>query len=88
MLCLGRHKAWLESVEEFRYQALPGVSYHLREYTTHSYQGTTTELTIDVRLENQGAGTHIVFTYWVQQPQSKLSHYGHSIKARVLNALR
>ncbi len=84
----GQNKAWLANADEFRYEAISGVSYHMREYTQHRYQNNKHELTLDALLESNGSGTNIVFTYWIQHPQSTLPDYGKSIKTRALRALR
>lgn len=73
---------------EFRYEALPGVSYHMREYTGHVYKGVNSEQTIDAQLETNGSGTDITFTYWVPLPKVELAVFGDSLKQRALKALR
>lgn len=84
----GRYKGWLDSAEEFRYEALAGVSYHMREHTKHSYKGVNSKHTIDMILETNGAGTNVVITYWIQKPKSTLRSYSKSLKHRSLQALK
>lgn len=84
----GGSRPWVEQTGEFRYEALPGVSYHMREYTGHVYKGVNGEQTIDARLETNGAGTDITFTYWVPLPKVELAAFGNSLKQRALRALR
>lgn len=84
----GEAKKWLAVAEEFRYEALPGVSYHMRENIGHIYQGVNSSQTIDVQLATNGHGTDVTFTYWVQLPSVQLNLFGNSIKQRALRALR
>jgi len=80
-------REWLDVAEEFRYEALPGVSYHLREYTKHLHQGVMHQLTIDLVIEKSEKGTAAAFTYWIQLPPAQLSIFSNSIKKRALKAL-
>lgn len=81
-------KKWLAVTNEFRYEALPGVSYHMREYTGHTYRGVNQRQTIDVQLATNGPGTDVAFTYWAPLPKAELAAFGNSIKQRALRALR
>ena len=81
----GDSKKWLAWNKGFQYDALPGVSYHLREYINHSHNGVRSKV-IDAVLETNGAGTNIAFTYWVPKGQS--AAFGNSLKQRALRALR
>ncbi len=78
----------LDYDEGFRYEAMPGLSYHMRTHTSHRYKGASLMHTIDIVLENNGSGTDVEITYWVQKPRSALRDYGNSLKARVIKALR
>lgn len=79
---------WLDLVDSYRYEALPGVSYRMREHTTHNYKGRNDSQTIDAQLETNGAGTDIIITFWIKKPRLSLASFGNSLKSRVLNALR
>jgi len=89
---LGRvsHKQeWLDYDDSFRYEALPGVSYHLRKAIDHRFRGVYREKdTVDALLEKNGSGTDITLTYWVDIPKSQVPAYGRSLKKRALRVLR
>jgi len=80
---------WLKHEGSFRYEALPGVSYHMRHYVTHRYKGVNREHTIDAVIEKNGSASDVTLTYWVDNiPRSQLNAYGRSLKSRALRAVR
>jgi len=84
----GYSREWLQYEGSFRYEALPGVSYHMRHYLTHRYKGVNREHTIDAVIEKNGSASDVTLTYWVEIPPAEIKQYGNSLKKRALRAVR
>jgi len=80
---IGDQGSWLDNTDEFRYEALPGVRYHMKERTSHTYRGQDRKHNIEVFIEKDGSGSNVVFKFWVKDPAiTDLDDYGRSIQAR------
>ena len=70
------------------YEALPGVSYHMRFNVPHRYKGVTRTHYIETTLHKNGRKTDLTFKFWVQVSKGSLNQYAYSIKKRAAHVLR
>jgi hypothetical protein len=79
---------YLYQDEGFVYEALPGVSYHMRFSVPHRFKGVKRDHYIEAILNKNGGNTDITFKFWVKVSRSSMNQYAGSIKQRAIRALR
>ena len=79
---------YLYQDEGFVYEALPGVSYHMRSSVPHRFKGVQRDHYIEAILNKNGRNTDITFKFWVKVSRGSMGQYALSIKKRAIRALR
>ncbi len=70
------------------WEAIPGVSYHMRFTVPHHFKGVTRNHYIEATLTKNGRSTDLTFKFWVQIPKATINRYAYSIKQRASRVLR
>ena len=79
-------EGFLDHTLDFRYRALPGVSYLMRGYKEHNYENEETPNTIQVELFKDGINKVSVLVSYYSGNLTDMSGYEKSLKERVLSA--
>ena len=80
---------WALLDESFRYEAIPGVSYHMKTQIKTTELKNTQYHNLEMFIEKDAAKTKIISKIWISEKDSdQLNSYANDLKSKVLATLR